>query len=94
MQAVEMQRTRYRGVDGVSSNSELGPGLIERYCREMPAALDEVRATMGRTSLSARGVHTLRKVARTCADLEGSSMVQRSHIHKAERFLRVPQLDV
>ena len=56
---------------GVSTNSELAPDQLDRYAPLSHGALDLLEHRMRAGQLSARGVHRVRRVARTLADLDG-----------------------
>jgi len=79
------QAARHAG-DGITTNAELTPPLMAKYCATDPAALHVLRAAMTRLSLSARGYDRVRKVARTIADLEGADHISADHIAEALQY--------
>ena len=79
------QSVRHAG-DGVSTNAELTPPLMAKYCAMDTATLRVLRSAMARLSLSARGYDRVRKVARTIADLAGDNRIAADHIAEALQF--------
>jgi len=70
------------------ANARLLPGDVERHCRRSATAETLLAQAMSRLSLSARGYHRVIKVARTIADLEGSSSVEATHVAEAIAYRR------
>ena len=86
--ARERQRERFKG-ESINTNSEMNNKLIERFCplsEECRALLEKI---IRRQSLSMRAYFRIIKVARTIADLEGSTDIEERHIAEAGgyRFL-------
>jgi magnesium chelatase family protein len=52
-------------------NAELGPGMLDEYAPVTPMARSWLRDALERELLSGRGLHRIRRVARTIADLDG-----------------------
>ena len=85
VRAVGIQQERYRG-KGIVFNGELSASDMDTYCPltgEAAGLLEEAFIKLG---LSARGYHRVLRVARTIADLEGSNMLEASHISEALCF--------
>jgi magnesium chelatase family protein len=82
------QAARHAG-DGISTNAELTPSLMAKYCATDQASIRLLRSAMTRLSLSARGYDRVRKVARTIADLNGDDRVASDHLAEALQF-RMP----
>ena len=70
----------------IMSNSEMGPKEIKAFCKLSPDCLDLLRAAVSKMQLSARAYHRVLKVARTVADLEGSSEISTPHIAEALQY--------
>ena len=85
MVARRRQADRF-GDERVSSNAELTPTMLARWCRLEPAALHVLQTAMRRLALSARGYDRLRKVARTIADLAGADDIHADHVAEALQF--------
>jgi magnesium chelatase family protein len=83
------QHERY-GTTGPRTNAELTPGLLGRYCRLDRDGLGLLNAAVKRLALSARGYERVRKLARTIADLEGSTDVAADHVAEALQFRMAP----
>jgi len=90
LRAFGIQRERYRRIDGVGRNADLGARTLERFCameREAARLLDEAQA---RLLFSARSRRNILRVARTIADLEGSGTIGAAHIGEAVQY-RMPK---
>ena len=48
-----------------------------------PGGEELLRQMFGKMGLSARGCHRIQRVARTCADLKGSEIIDREHVLEA-----------
>ena len=64
-------------------NAVLGAAEVDAWCGLEPSAATLLRRAAQRFSLSARGVHRLRKLARTVADLAASDTVATAHVAEA-----------
>lgn len=84
-QAREIQIERYREYH-IFSNSELTPKLIEKFCKLNHESKQILETAFQKLKLSARAYHKILKVARTIADLEGSTQIQESHIAEAIQY--------
>ena len=85
IRARDIQLKRFDG-DGVFSNSAMSPKQIRTFCpldTECEALLEHA---MNRQGLSARAHDRILKVARTIADLAGSSEIQPGHISEAINY--------
>ena len=80
--AREIQRERYKGTS-VRANSGITPDLLHEVCVLDSKAEEYLRNAFEKSGLSARAYDRILKVARTCADLEGSEIIQRKHIARA-----------
>jgi len=80
--ARKIQIERYKQ-EGIYSNSELTPKLIEKYCKLDEKGKRILENAFQKLGLSARAYSRILKVARTIADLEGEKDIQPQHIAEA-----------
>ena len=71
---------------GIFSNSELTPSMIEIFCKLDSISKKIMQNAFERLGLSARAYGRILKVARTIADLEGSSNINTNHITEAIQY--------
>ena len=83
--ARKIQQERYKG-KAIFSNSELSPGLINKYCKLDNNSKKVLRDAFEKLSLSARAYERILKVARTIADLENSSNIKLEHVVEAIQY--------
>ncbi|MCD8391501.1 MAG: YifB family Mg chelatase-like AAA ATPase [Firmicutes bacterium] len=81
----QIQLERYKDLN-IYSNSQLGAGLLQKYC-----ALDSegdaiLKAAFDNLGLSARAHGRILKVARTIADLEGEDNIKAAHVAEAIQY--------
>jgi magnesium chelatase family protein len=89
-EAFDIQRERYRELEGVRRNADLGAPLLEKFCRMEPEAESLLAAVQAKLLFSARSRRNILQVARTIADLEHSELIRASHIGEAVQY-RVPR---
>jgi magnesium chelatase family protein len=82
----KIQEERYKEYDGIYTNSQITPALIDKYCQLDDASQKLLRVAMDKLKLSARAYHRILKVARTIADMETSEQVKGHHIAEAIQF--------
>ena len=80
------QSQRFRARNGVHSNGQMGPTEIRRFCRASAEVTGLLQRAMDRLTLSARAYHRILKVARTVADLDGSSDIAVKHVAEAIQY--------
>ncbi len=77
------QTARFEGIENTSVNADMEGALLE----QVAAPDSEGRALLARVAdrfgLTARGYHRILRVARTIADLDGSTNVHAPHIAEA-----------
>ncbi len=73
-------------------NARLAPREIETHCRPDAAGMTLLTQAMARLSLSARAYHRILKVARTIADLAGSSAIAAAHVAEAVAYRRFDRM--
>lgn len=83
LKARQIQVERYKGIQGVHCNAQMGTSLLQKYVQLDDAAFDLLRTAMKKFNLSARAYDRILKVSRTIADLEGVENVQSHHIAEA-----------
>lgn len=71
---------------GLTANAQMEARHLRRFCRLSKGAQALLRQAYTRLNLSLRGHDRLLKVARTIADLEGSEIIQESHIAEAAQY--------
>ena len=89
--ARKLQLERYKH-DGITSNSQLGASLLDKYCR---LGKDEdmlMRSAFDKLGLSARAHAKILRVARTIADLDGSEDIKTNHIAEAITYRNLDRL--
>lgn len=83
--ARDIQAARYKGTS-VKANSHITSDIIADVCRMTPDAEDMLKRAFDNLGLSARAYDRILKVARTCADLDGSELLEKPHISQAIGF--------
>jgi magnesium chelatase family protein len=82
MEARERQLARLRDTTA-TCNAHMSAALVRRHVRLEADAERTLHVTYERGALSARGRDRVLRVARTIADLEGSSTVSKAHLLRA-----------
>lgn len=90
--ARQIQLDRYAEVKDVTLNGDVSGALLEQFAQPDPDARNLLLAAADRMKLSARGYHRVLRVARTIADLDGASTVERPHIAEALSYRVVSML--
>ncbi len=80
-----IQQKRYEGT-GITCNARLTPKLAKMYCKMTDDAEKYLQMSFDKLGLSARAYDRILKVARTVADLEGSEIIEKTHIFTAISF--------
>lgn len=83
--ARKIQLERYNST-GIYSNSQLTPGLIEKYCVLGEEANGLLKNAFESLGLSARAHNRILKVARTIADIDESRDIEPKHIAEAIQY--------
>ena len=84
--ARRMQRQRLGEGHPTPVNAALGPEEVGRHCELDSAATSLLNAAFERLKLSARAHSRILKVARTIADLAGSSVIAAPHVAEAIQY--------
>lgn len=83
--ARQIQYSRYQQ-EGIYTNSQLTPKLIEKYCRLDVQCQNLLENAFNKLGLSARAYSRILKVARTIADLEEKENIEIKHIAEAIQY--------
>ena len=83
--ARKIQQQRYKGT-GITCNARLTPPMLKKYCVMTDDASQYLKLSFERLGMSARAYDRILKVARTVADLDGSDIIQKTHIFTAISF--------
>lgn len=71
----KIQQDRYKNEEGISCNAQMSTSLIQKYCILDRPSLELLKNTSEKYGYSARVIHKLLRLARTCADLEGEKNI-------------------
>ncbi|RKY59941.1 MAG: hypothetical protein DRP94_02005 [Candidatus Latescibacterota bacterium] len=85
-EARRVQWERFRDIEGIYCNADMGPKELGRFCRLDPHGEALLRAAISKLGLSARAYDRILKVARTIADLAGSEDIRPEHIGEAVQY--------
>ncbi len=78
--ARDIQRKRFKGMEGVNCNAQMSQSLIKEFCRLDSECSDILQKVYDRYKYSARTFHKFLKVSRTFADLEGSKTIRKKDV--------------
>ncbi len=92
--ARERQTERYQRVEGVHVNAHAAGRWIQSHGGLTAEARDLLSEAATRLGLSARGFHRALRVARTIADLDGASNIERGAVAEALRYRAAPIANV
>jgi len=84
--AWEVQQHRFRHRKKQRFNSHLRPADIEKVCALDEAGTNLLNRAHERLGLTTRGYQSIKRVARTIADLDGSGAVKVSHLAEAIQY--------
>jgi magnesium chelatase family protein len=90
---IEIQEKRFKDCS-FKWNAHVPPGLIEKFCYMDNDCLMILAKATKKLSLSSRACHSIIKVARTIADLDGSESIKKVHILEAVQHRRYGEEDV
>jgi magnesium chelatase family protein len=82
------QRQRFADVPGARLNADMNASEVRTFVQLQltPEATTVLKLAVERLNLSARGFHRVLKVARTIADLAGSTDVEAVHLAEAVQY--------
>lgn len=81
--AVDIQKKRYAGLNGIKNNSQLNGRLLDEFVVLDNSSKELLDVAISQGKLSTRGYVKVLRVARTIADLEGSDLVGKAHVTEA-----------
>jgi magnesium chelatase family protein len=83
---IQQDRFKKAGVHNKKYNSEMNVSNIEKMIKLSKDVSELLRSSTERLGLSARAYHRIIKLARTIADLEGLSSIDKKHILEALQY--------
>ena len=83
IKAREIQSERFKDYKGIYCNAQMTERMLHAFAEPDAEGCNMLRMAMERLSLSARAYSRILKVARTIADLAGSTQVKQEHIAEA-----------
>lgn len=93
MAAREIQKKRFER-EGIFCNAAMNSRLIDRYCPLTPECRTVLGKIIERMGLSARACSRIIKLARTIADLAGTSDILPEHISEAASYRFLDKLNI
>ncbi len=84
--ARDVQRERFREFPHLFCNADMQPKDIRKFCKIDAESQELLKTAINRLGFSARAYDRILKVARTIADLEGSTHIQAPHISEAIQY--------
>ncbi|TYP72194.1 YifB family Mg chelatase-like AAA ATPase [Aquimarina intermedia] len=84
--ARDIQTKRFEELTNIHYNAQMGVKQIRKYCALEEDSKQLLKTAMERLNLSARAYDRILKVSRTIADLEGSELVDGTHISEAIQY--------
>lgn len=85
VKARNIQTSRYQGLN-IKNNSNVTPNLMQSICETTQKAKDLLKNAFERLALSARAYDKILRISRTIADLDGSFLIDSSHIAEAIQY--------
>lgn len=86
MSARERQHQRFQGIKNINTNGEMGVKEIKKYAPLSDSSAKLLNDSAKRLNLSARAYHRIIKLARTIADLAGSTHIKDEHLLEALQY--------
>ncbi len=87
--ARKIQTKRFSRRKGVFSNSQMNSRDLKKHCTLDKDSLKLLEHGMEQLGLSARAYHRILKIARTIADLDGSTDISPAHVAEAIQYRRL-----
>ena len=81
-----IQTERFKHEPGIYCNAMMGSALARRICVIDEKSKNLIRMCIDRLGLSVRAFDRILRVARTCADLEGSEQIKSPHVGEAIHY--------
>lgn len=89
VRARKIQEERFRDTPGIHTNAQMTTSLLQEHVNLDQKSLQVLEKAMRNFSLSARAYDRILKVARTIADLNGSSDVEVRHLGEAVNYRKL-----
>jgi magnesium chelatase family protein len=86
VKAREIQEERFKDVNGVYANAQMGSKLLRSVCSIPEEGIQLMKTAMERLGLSARAYDRILKVSRTIADLAESENIKTEHLAEAIQY--------
>ncbi len=86
VEARKIQVARYREIEGIHYNAQIGPKQLDAFCALDNSSKNLLKTAIERLNLSARAYDRILRVGRTIADLEQSEKIQSKHIAEAIQY--------
>lgn len=86
MKAREVQSERYKSLENIHYNAQMGVKLIRKYCQISESGNLLLKNAMEKLKLSARAYDRILKVARTIADLEAAENIEIHHLAESIQY--------
>lgn len=86
IKARDIQNERFKEHKGIFCNAQMPSRMVRDVCELTPAGANLLKTAMTRLQLSARAYDRILKVARTGADLAGSSDIKIEHLAEAIQY--------
>jgi magnesium chelatase family protein len=81
--ARNIQQERYKQINGVNCNAQMGHALVKEFCQLEPEGERLLQMAYDRYQYSARAFQKYLKIARTFADMDGSEKIRKKDIAAA-----------
>ena len=86
MKARDIQQERFREIEGLHSNAQMGGKEVQEICQISDAGRNLLKRAMEKLNLSARAYDRILKVSRTIADLAQSEEIKVEHLAEAIHY--------
>ena len=86
IEARKIQSERYKKIEGIHYNAQIGPKQLDEYCLLDDSSKKLLKSAIERLGFSARAYDRILRVGRTIADLEKSITIQSHHIAEAIQY--------
>lgn len=83
--ARDIQNERFRNT-GITCNARITSDIMQEVCPMTEEAREMLKNVFDKLGLSARAYDRILKVARTCADMEASQIIEKTHIAQAVQY--------
>jgi len=83
--ARNIQEKRFKALP-INSNAEMNNKQLKKFCNLDGQSILLLKQAISKLNLTARGFHRVIKIARTIADLEGSTKIQSNHVAEALQY--------